>query len=412
MQTTFLPVVFDLDSPRWLRKLRWIALISMTLSVLAANYYGIQLPLKPILSILAGLAIWNACLPLISEYFSQTLRTFIFLQIVVDLFSLTAVLWLTGGFLNPFASFYVFHIMHAGLLLNALYTILVSIIASLLLWVLIWAPGLRVGDRELVLGDSPIWFGIPVGLVILIFCLSGFILVFLYRLRSAHKEANQRNKMTAIVRLMGGLAHELGTTLNTILILAKDLEKEAKSDHKKELQIIYQQAKRCGDLVALLLGYSSGGERNFSQVKYEEVELSSWLSDIYPAYPVKIEIDPNLPARVALPELVLRQVLLNILKNAAQALADHPSPQLHLQAHVCEETHCILFKTQDNGPGFSEESKEKAFEAFYTTKEPGQGLGLGLYLSYYLMEQIGGKIEIGTSPLGGAEVLVWVPYGK
>lgn len=415
MQTTpHLPLSIDLESPLWLRKLRWVAILGMTVTCLGGHLYGMELPWVGVLSLLALLGIWNFFLPRLDEIFAPSVKHYVFVQIAVDLVILTCILWLTGGFLNPFVSFYVFHMMHAGLLLSATATALVAFICSILMLSLIWAPGLRVNGVELHFRDSPIWVGLPIGLIILIFCLNGFIMVFLYRLRRAQHEAQQRNKMTAIGRLAGGLAHELGTPLNTILVLAKDLGAGAPSDAaRKELGVIYQQAKRCGDLVTLLLGYSAGGEQFVPvKFKFERVQLDSWLREIHPSLPLLIQRSPEVGESAEVPELVLRQVLLNIFKNAEHATGHLPNPILQVSIAADDEMGALIFRLRDNGPGFSEEARDQAFEAFFTTKEPGEGVGLGLYISYYLMEQIGGKISIDSAPGGGAEITVWVPYGK
>ena len=68
-----------------------------------------------------------------------------------------------------------------------------------------------------------------------------------------------------------------------------------------------------------------------------------------------------------------------------------------------------MFTVEDNGPGFTKEERERAFEAFFSTKQVGLGTGLGLYISYYLLSQVGGRIAIDEHYGPGAKMLIALP---
>ncbi len=415
------PIRFDLESPSWLRNLRWASIFGMAASVFGAYWLGAHLPVMKIAILLSGLAVWNLLLPVLERQTVASSKGFVFFQIIVDLMVLTAVLWSSGGLVNPFVSFYVLHVMIAGLLLNPFLTIVVSLFAVACVIFLVEAPALFVGMDVIRLLNSPIWYGIPVGLILLIFFTNGFILVFLNRLGNAQEELRQKVKMEALGRLVAGLAHEIGTPLNSILILAKELESSVEDAHKKELSIISQQAKRCGEIVSLLLGYSRTFVRKGEDVKYTEVKLLPWLQDIYnlllqgvkdsPLREVdfRIEIAAGVPETIKVPELILRQALENLLKNSRDALADRPDPKIRLKVEQDYEEKEWVFRVEDNGPGFSKEERDRAFEAFFTTKKMGLGNGLGLYISYYLLSQVGGRIVIEESQGEGANIRVHLP---
>ncbi len=419
-----LPIAFDLESPAWLRNLRWAALFGMLASVAGAHWLGVHLPLGKILALLGLLGAWNLFLPLIENHFVDNFKTFIFLQIIVDLVILTAVVWFSGGLVNPFVSFCLLHVMMAGLLLNSLLTVVVSFFAALCVVALIWAPALQVGDAILELKASPVWFGLPLGLILLIFFTNGFILIFLQRLGLAQGQLRQRIKMDALGRLVAGLAHEIGTPLNSILVLSKELESSVPEDHKKELGIIANQAKRCGEIVSLLLGYSQTLVRRSDDIKYTPVSLISWIEDTYQLLlegetqrfgalkrkDIEFRIDAkDIPATISVPELVLRQVLENLLKNARDALSNVSQPKIILRITQDFDQDEWVFTVEDNGPGFSKEEQERAFEAFFSTKKQGFGTGLGLYISYYLLSQVGGRIVIDGHSGVGAKMQVNLP---
>ncbi len=415
-----IPIRFDLESPTWLRNLRWAAIVGMAGSVFGAHWLGAHFSLAKMLALLGALAVWNLLLPALEKRLLTSSKGFVFFQILVDIVVLTAVLWNSGGLVNPFVSFFILHVMIAGLLLNPFLTVVVSLFAVACVVFLVEAPALFIGMDVIRLLNSPIWYGIPVGLILLIFFTNGFILVYLNRLGQAQEELRQKMKMEALGRLVAGLAHEIGTPLNSILILAKELESSVEESHKKELNIISQQAKRCGEIVSLLLGYSRTFVRHGEDVKYTEVKLLPWLHEIYDLLlqgdrqtlrevEFRIDLAPGVPEHIHVPELILRQALENLLKNSRDALADRPDPKIRLTVEQDVAEKEWIFRVEDNGPGFTKEEKDRAFEAFFTTKKMGLGNGLGLYISYYLLSQVGGRIVIEEGAGEGAKIRVHLP---
>ena len=419
-----IPVTFDMESPGWLRNLRWAAIAGMAAAVIGAKFIGVTFSVTPIFALLSVFAVWNFLLPLFEDRFYASSKGFVFAQILVDILILAAILWFSGGLVNPFAGFFVLHVLVAGLLLNPVLTVVISIAATACVLVLIQAPALSVGGAALNLKDSPIWYGLPVGLILLIFFTGGFILVFLNRLGLAQEQMRQRIKMDALGRLVAGLAHEIGTPLNSILVLSKELATSVPEEHEKELTIIHNQAKRCGEIVSLLLGYSQTFVRRGDDVKYTPVKLVPWIEDTYrllvqgestrypererPHVDFQIRVR-DLPETVSVPELILRQVLENLLKNARDAVNNTPSPKITLEAYPDDVEQELIIVVSDNGPGFSAEEADQAFEAFFSTKKQGFGSGLGLYISYYLLSQVGGRIVIEESGTPGAKMLVALP---
>jgi two-component system, sensor histidine kinase RegB len=361
----------------------------------------------------------------VENRFFGSSKSFVFAQILVDLAVLSGILWFSGGLVNPFAVFCVLHVLIAGLLLNPLLTVVVSVFAVTGVLFLIQAPALQVDEVELHLFSSPIWFGLPVGLILLIFFTAVFILVYLSRLGQAQEQLRRRIKMDALGRLVAGLAHEIGTPLNSILVLSKELESSVPEEHQKELGIIANQAKRCGEIVSLLLGYSQTLVRRSEDVKYTPVKLVRWIEDTYnllvegeaQKFPdrVRPEVDfrieaHDIPEEVAVPELILRQVLENLLKNARDAVATLAKPKITVEIYQDYSEDELVLVVQDNGPGFSRQEQERAFEAFFSTKKVGLGTGLGLYISYYLLSQVGGRIVIEEHSGPGARMLIALPH--
>jgi signal transduction histidine kinase len=121
------------------------------------------------------------------------------------------------------------------------------------------------------------------------------------------------------------------------------------------------------------------------------------------------DLAPDLPRAPCAPAQI-RQVLLNLLRNAVQALvaARTPDPAITVSARR-EQDHAVI-EVADNGPGLPPEYADKAFEPFFTTKKPGEGTGLGLAVSYFLVvENHGGRLEAVSRPGSGAVFAIRLP---
>jgi two-component system sensor histidine kinase RegB len=420
-----IPSTFEIESPAWLRNLRWTVIAGIAAAVAVSRIFGAQFDSTAIFLLLGAFAFWNLVLPLVEHRSVTSSKGVLFLQVLVDLAVVTGVLWMSGGLMNPFVAFYIVNVLVAGLLLSPALTILISLFATGCVLFLLRAPPIHVNGEPILLKSSPIWVSLPVGLIVLIFVTTAFILVFLTRLGKAQDLLRQRIKMDALGRLVAGLAHEIGTPLNSILVLAKELEENVPESYKKDLGIIANQAKRCGEIVSLLLGYSRTMVRRSDEVKYTPVEIVPWIQETYDwlvdaeakKFPDRkrkpvafsIHVESNVPSTMAVPQLILRQVLENLLKNARDATSNEPKPEIRAEIYFDAPDQEWHFVISDNGPGFAKEEQEKAFEAFFTTKKQGFGSGLGLYISYYLLSQVGGRIVIEEHSGHGARMRVTLP---
>lgn len=419
-----IPTTFEIESPAWLRNLRWLVVAGIAAAVAGARIFGAQFESTTIFLILGVFAFWNMVLPWIENRFEASSKSVLFLQMIVDLIAITAVLWHSGGLMNPFVGFFIVNVLVAGLLLNSLLTVVISVFATVCILLLLNAPPIHMHGEPILLRSSPIWLGLPMGLIVLIFLTTAFILVFLARLGRALDLLRHRMKMDALGRLVAGLAHEIGTPLNSILVLSKELESSAPEEHKKDLGIIANQAKRCGEIVSLLLGYSRTMVRRSEEVKYTPVKIVPWIQETYewlvdaeskkfpdrkrPPIPLTIRAE-GVPETISVPQLIMRQVLENLLKNARDAVSNVSEPRITAEIFVDTADEEWIFVISDNGPGFSKEEQERAFEAFFSTKIQGFGSGLGLYISYYLLSQVGGRIVIEEHSGPGAKMRVTLP---
>src|SRR2546429_8787177 len=225
----------------------------------------------------------------------------------------------------------------------------------------------------------------------------------------------QSEKLAAVGQLVSGVAHELNNPLTSIVGLSEFLleQKELGKKDRGHLQVIHEQAERAGRIVRNLLTFARQGPAERAQVDLNDVVHRTILLMSHDLKLKDIAIEKRLGD--ALPHVLgdrhaLQQVMLNLITNAAQAVAENP------RARAREITVSTWFDGQvhlrvaDTGPGIPEQVLQSVFTPFFTTKEPGKGTGLGLSLTYSIVESHGGQITLEPrNPRGGAAFRVDLP---
>ena len=131
---------------------------------------------------------------------------------------------------------------------------------------------------------------------------------------------------------------------------------------------------------------------------------------IFGASPSFGSLTPPLPSALCSPGEI-EQVLLNLLRNAAQALASQPDkPDPSITLRLLRDEEYAVIEVEDNGPGMDEALTRKIFEPFFTTKSPGEGTGLGLSVSYFIITRNHfGKIAVDSKPGRGSRFILHIP---
>lgn len=208
-------------------------------------------------------------------------------------------------------------------------------------------------------------------------------------------------------RLSAVLAHEIRNPLGTIKGFAQLLEEQAPPAQKALAAPIISESARLERLVNDLLAYGRPRQPSVERVQLrpflDEMAEScrrgagprlEWDAESVPADFI-METDPDL----------LRQILLNLLRNAAEAASAGDPPKVALTVRPGSKE--IEFEVRDNGPGFSAEALQRAFEPFFTTKASGTGLGLAI--SRRLAQVLGGTLEVRNAPGGGGLARLRLP---
>jgi two-component system NtrC family sensor kinase len=233
--------------------------------------------------------------------------------------------------------------------------------------------------------------------------------------RRMESQLIQNDKMASIGQLVSGVAHELNNPLTSIAGLTELLlERELQPDFPREhLRVIHDQAERAGRIVRNLLTFARKGVPEKSPVDLNDVAARTSLLIVYELQLHGIELEQTLsaePVVVLGDRYELQQVLLNLITNAVQAVSGLPPgrPRAITVATGRSDGAAVL-RVRDSGPGVPPQHASYLFTPFFTTKAPGQGTGLGLSLSYGLVQSHGGVLTYEPAPDGGAEFRVVLP---
>ncbi|MCG6911126.1 MAG: GAF domain-containing protein [Deltaproteobacteria bacterium] len=226
--------------------------------------------------------------------------------------------------------------------------------------------------------------------------------------------------LASIGLLVAGTAHELNNPLaSSISLLQSGVEELEKDDGLvgdkaavlQDLRVAGRELKRAKAVVASLLGLS----RQTSSYK-EKVDLNAVIGDAVrvlrnqfkPACPrVDLRLGDDLP-RICGNYASLGQVAVNILKNALQA-TDRNGGEVTLSTGYEPQSGRVIFSCEDSGPGVTPDVRRDMFKPFFTTKEVGEGTGLGLYISHEIVRKHNGSIHVESEPAKGTLFRIALP---
>jgi two-component system sensor histidine kinase RegB len=409
----------------WIIRLRYATAVGqMSTAILVDRFLGIGLPLgwiavPPMVVALSNL--WLARCAAKADRPEQLAESALIGWVfLLDTLCLTAVLMLSGGPNNPFSLLYLVHITLAAAILTRRQTWCLGLVACLCFALLFWRyhpiPQLemhRMGDG-MNLHLIGMWVGFAIASLLVAF-FSGKISELLREreesLLRMQEELAKKDRLAALVTLAAGAAHELSTPLATIAVVAKELERYAieivrNTAIAEDSRLVRTEVDRCR---AILTRMSTDGAEPAGEA-IEDVAVQ-WIVDA-----VRREVSALGLLRVQmvkadagnilrLPRHAVEQALIALVKNAFEA-----SPRaVPVDLTVVSAADSVRFAVQDRGCGMNAEALRHAGEPFFTTKEPGKGMGLGIFLVRTLADRLGGRLVLESSLGKGTSAALDLP---
>ena len=420
---------------RTLVRLRWLAIVGQTGAVLGVHFVlGFPLPLGLCLAVIAFSAWLNIFLTIRWRKSIRLHETHAGLLLVYDVLQLAALLFLTGGLENPFAFLFLVPVTISATSLSMRWTLLLGLMAlaaatflSFYHYPLPWVPGQALELPDVYIGGM--WAAIMSGVV--------FSAIYARRIADEARQMSaalsatemvlaREQRLSALDGLAAAAAHELGTPLATIALVAKELKRELplEGSHKEDIDLLISQTARCREILARLSSREAQTDEMYQRtrilVMIEDLIAPLRGSDVVIAVTSTADLDD----RAAENEPVLRRNpaiaygLGNLLENAV----DFAQTRVEVDARWTVAQ--VSITVRDDGPGFQENIFDRLGDPFVTSRpgygeetgEPGrhEGMGLGFFIAKTLLERSGASVSLANrlAPEHGAVVHVVWPRGS
>ena len=407
----------------WLVRVRWGAVAAQVLAIVVARaFLNLAIPLLPLLSLSAVTAVTNLVLARRVRRQPQQPVSVCWAILSFDTVLLTGLLYGSGGPSNPFSVFYLVQITIASVILSARWTWTIAALAVVCYGTLFWrSVPLEMAEHDHS-GDP---FSLHLqGMWLALTAAAGLTAYFVTRLSSllarreaevaaVRKRAAKAERLAALTTLAAGAAHELGTPMATIAVTARELERglaEAPQPGAERLlddaRLIRSELDRCRRILQGMSGESSdpAGE---APARVTAGQLAAAIVGTLPARDasriqtrcVRDKVELLVPVRA------VGSIAVNLIRNALEASPAAAFVTLSVDTPGNE----LRLSVRDSGAGMAPDVLAHAGEPFFTTKAPGQGLGLGLFLARTYAERLGGRLVIESSPGAGTEATLIIP---
>lgn len=340
-------------------------------------------------------------------------------QLGFDILQLAALLWLTGGITNPFAILFLAPVVTSATTLSKPVLLTLGALATTLSLGLVFYSQPLPWEAEAPL-DFPLLFRL--GVWVAIFVGSFFTSIYAWRatkesrkmaaaLAAAETLLAQEQKLSALGGLAAAAAHELGTPLGTIQVVAKEMTREIPQGTAlaEDAALVLSQAQRCRAILEQLALRGDEGDAIHDRLSLEDL----FEEAAEPFITMEPDIIINVSGQGDLPDLRRQAELIYALKNFIENAVDFAKDKVLLSGHWDEKT--VTVYIDDDGPGFDPTITERLGQPYVTMrnrqkgkKPTAGGLGLGVFIASTLIERTGGKVKFKRAPAGGARIeAVW-----
>ncbi len=419
---------------RTLVRLRWLAIVGQTGAVLGVHFaLGFPLPLGLCLAVIAFSAWLNIFLTIRWRKSVRLHETHAGLLLVYDVLQLGVLLFLTGGLENPFSFLFLVPVTISATSLSMRWTLWLGLMAlasatflAFQHYPLPWVPGQSFELPEVYIGGM--WAAIMSGVV--------FSAIYARRIADEARQMSaalsatemvlaREQRLSALDGLAAAAAHELGTPLATIALVAKELKRELplEGSHKEDIDLLISQTARCREILARLSSREAQTDEMYQRtrilVMIEDLVAPLRGSDVVIAVTSSADTDDK--AQENEPVLRRNPAIAYGLGNLLENAVDFAENRVEVDARWTQSQ--VSITVRDDGPGFHENIFDRLGDPFVTSRpgygeetgEPGrhEGMGLGFFIAKTLLERSGAAVSLANRPTPehGAVVYVVWPRG-
>ncbi|MEM1343469.1 MAG: ActS/PrrB/RegB family redox-sensitive histidine kinase [Pseudomonadota bacterium] len=396
---------------RTLIVLRWLAITGQSAAVLlASRFYDFDLPLTLCALVISASVSVNLVAYLTHPAEKRLSERGTMLSLFFDLAQLVALLMLTGGMDNPFSVLILAPVTISATALRIRSTLVLGVAALAALPLLLWAPlplylldGTRLQVPGLYAGGLAV--AVAIGVVFLSLYVRR-VAVEGFRMSEALTATQialaREQRLAAIGGIAAAAAHELGTPLATIKLVAGELARELKHDEDlaEDARLIREQAERCGEIMADL----SRSKREDDHLRHAPVsavveEAAQPHAERGKHLVIRVDGLPLAEAAEEQPHVRRMPELIHGLRNLIQNAVDFAAETVWIDIVSSEDG--LRVAVGDDGPGFSEDILPRLGEPYVSTRARGsragdaaeyEGMGLGLFIARTLLERTGGTL--------------------
>jgi signal transduction histidine kinase len=225
-------------------------------------------------------------------------------------------------------------------------------------------------------------------------------------LESLQGQVIRQERLAAVGQLVSGVAHEINNPLQAILGFSEllQMQRDVPDAVKSDLRLIQKESARACGIIRNLAMFARQQPGAAGPIHYMDVitSIAELRQRRLESEDIELRIEDRSTHQVMAVVTELQQVVLNFVVNAEQAIVGSGRLPGRITIRTYDDDGHALLEVEDTGPGIPQEDEAKLFQPFFTTKPVGQGTGLGLSVSYGIVDSLGGRIGYRRAPAGGA----------